>query len=92
MQVENVTGVGLTTRGTTEQQRHLTISDGLLGQIVVNDQGVTAIVPEPFSDRGLDLLVYLIVSYCILLYMFVYVCIFDARGTHRGERGNILQL
>lgn len=49
MEVENVTGVGLTTRGATEQQRHLTVGDSLLGQVVVGDDGVTAIVTEPFT-------------------------------------------
>ena len=46
VQVEDVTGVGLTTRGATQQQRHLTISDGLFRQIVVDDQSVLAIVTE----------------------------------------------
>jgi hypothetical protein len=49
VQVENVTGVGLTTRGTTEQQRHLTVSDGLLGKIVVDDDSVAAVVTEPLT-------------------------------------------
>ena len=39
VQVEDITGVGLTTGGTTEEQGHLTVSDSLLGQIVVDDQG-----------------------------------------------------
>jgi hypothetical protein len=43
VEVEDVTGVGLTTRGTTEKQRHLTVGDGLLGQIVVDDESVLAI-------------------------------------------------
>jgi hypothetical protein len=51
VEVENVTGVGLTSGGTTQQQGHLTVGDGLLGQIVVNDQGVLAIVTEPFACR-----------------------------------------
>jgi hypothetical protein len=49
VQVENVTGVGLTTRGTTEQQRHLTVSDGLLGKIVVDDDSMAAVVTEPLT-------------------------------------------
>ena len=49
MEVENVTGERLTTRGTTEQQRHLTVGDGLLGQVIVGDNGVTAVVTEPFT-------------------------------------------
>lgn len=39
VEVEDITRVGLTTGGTTEEERHLTVSDGLLGQIVVDDEG-----------------------------------------------------
>ena len=49
VQVENVTGVGLTSGGTTEQQRHLTVGNGLLGQIIVDDDGVAAVVTEPLT-------------------------------------------
>ena len=38
VEVEDITGVSLTTGGTTEQERHLTVSDGLLGQVVVDDE------------------------------------------------------
>jgi hypothetical protein len=47
VEVENVTGVSLTPRRTTEQQRHLAVSNGLLGQIIVDDQSVLAVVTEP---------------------------------------------
>ena len=50
VQVENVTGVGLTTRGTTQKQRQLTVRHGLLGQIVVHNQGVTSCVTELLAD------------------------------------------
>ena len=46
VQVEDVTGVRLTARGATEQQRHLTVGDGLLGEVVVADDGVGAVVAE----------------------------------------------
>lgn len=49
VEVEDVTRVGLTTRGTAKQKRHLTVGDGLLGQIVVDDQGVLAVVAEVFT-------------------------------------------
>ena len=52
MEVENVTGVGLTSRGTTEQERHLTVGDGLLGEIVVDDDGVLAVVTEVLTHGG----------------------------------------
>jgi len=38
VEVEDITGVGLTTRRTTEKERHLTVSNGLLGKIVIDDQ------------------------------------------------------
>jgi len=46
MQVEHVAGVGFATRRTAQQQRHLAIGPGLLGQIVVDDQRVLAAVAE----------------------------------------------
>lgn len=50
VEVENVAGVSLTPGRTTEQQRHLTVGDGLLGQIVVDDNSVLAIITEVFTD------------------------------------------
>jgi hypothetical protein len=52
VEVENVTGVSLTSRGTSEKQRHLSVGDGLLGKIVVDDKRVSAIVTEPLADGG----------------------------------------
>ena len=52
MKVEDVTRVRLTTRRTTEEQRHLTVRDGLLGQVIKDDEGVLAIVTEPLSHGG----------------------------------------
>lgn len=49
VEVENVTGVSLTSGGTTEQQRHLTVSDGLLGKIVEDEQGMASIITEPLT-------------------------------------------
>jgi hypothetical protein len=45
-------GVGLTSRRTAEEERHLTVGDGLLGQIVVHDNGVLSIITEPFTHGG----------------------------------------
>ena len=39
VEVEDVTRVGLTTGGTTKEEGHLTVSNGLLGQIIVDDEG-----------------------------------------------------
>jgi hypothetical protein len=44
-----LSGVGFTSGRTTEKQRHLTVGNGLLGQIVVDDDGVLSVVTEPFS-------------------------------------------
>ena len=38
MEIEDITGVSLTTGGTTEQERHLTVSNCLLGQVIVDDE------------------------------------------------------
>lgn len=54
VQVENVTGVSLTTRRTTEQERHLTVGNGLLGQIIVDDQSVLSSVTEVFTHGALS--------------------------------------
>lgn len=39
VEVEDVTGVGLTTRRTTEKEGHLTVGNSLLGQIVIDNEG-----------------------------------------------------
>ena len=49
VQVEDVTGVGFATWGTTQQQRHLTVGNGLFRQIVEDDQSVLAVVAEEFT-------------------------------------------
>ena len=44
MQIEDVSRVRLSARGSSQQQRDLTIGDRLLGQIVINDQRVLTAV------------------------------------------------
>jgi hypothetical protein len=39
VEVEDITRVGLTTGGTTEKEGHLTVSNGLLGQVIIDDEG-----------------------------------------------------
>ena len=39
----------LTTRGTSQQERHLTVGDGLFGEIVEDDEGVFAVVAEELA-------------------------------------------
>ena len=41
--------VGLTSWGTTEEERHLTVGNGLLGKVIVDDDGVAAVVTEPLT-------------------------------------------
>mmetsp|Transcript_8630 Transcript_8630/g.10112 ORF Transcript_8630/g.10112 Transcript_8630/m.10112 type:complete len:544 (-) Transcript_8630:157-1788(-) len=50
VKIENITGVGLTTGGSSEEERHLTVGNSLLGQIVVDDEGVLAVVTEELAD------------------------------------------
>src|SRR5690606_35538800 len=52
VEVEHVTRVCFTTRGTAEQQGHFAVSHGLLGQIVINYEGRPSGVAEELSDSG----------------------------------------
>src|SRR5690606_34274702 len=52
VQVEDVARVGFTARRTAQQQRHLAISHGLLGQVVIDDQAVHAVVAEILAHGG----------------------------------------
>ena len=49
MQIEHVARIGFAARRAAQQQRHLAIGDGLLGQIVIDDDGVHAVVAEIFA-------------------------------------------
>merc|ERR1719167_98621 len=49
VKVEDITGVSLTAWGTPEQQGHLPVSDGLLGQVVEDNHSVHAVVTEVLS-------------------------------------------
>jgi len=50
MEVEHVAGVGLSAWGSSQQQRHLSVGDGLLREIVVDDQSVETGVSEVLAD------------------------------------------
>jgi hypothetical protein len=52
MEVEDITGVSLTTRGSSEEKGHLTVGNSLLGQIVVDDEGVLRVVTEVLTDSA----------------------------------------
>ena len=49
MQIEHVARIGFAARRAAQQQRHLAVRDGLLGEIVVDDDGVHAVVAEVFA-------------------------------------------
>ena len=55
MEIENVTGIGFAARGTAEDQRHLTVGDRMLGEVVVEDDRMPAVVPIVFrhGDPGI---------------------------------------
>lgn len=50
VKVEDVSGVGLTSGRSTKKEGHLSVGNGLLGEIVENDEGVLSVVSEPFTD------------------------------------------
>ncbi len=50
VQVEHVPGVGLATRWAAQQQGHLAVGVGLLGQVVIDRQGVLALVHPVVPD------------------------------------------
>ena len=50
VEIEDITGVSLTTGGSSEEEGHLTVGDGLLGQIVVDDESVLGVVTEVLAD------------------------------------------
>ena len=52
MQIEHVARIGFAPRRPAQQQRHLPVSDRLLGQIVIADQRMHAVVAEIFAHRA----------------------------------------
>ena len=52
VQIEHVARIGFAARRAAQQQRHLAIGDGLLGEIVVDDQRMHAVVAEPLAHRA----------------------------------------
>ena len=49
MQIEHVARISLTSRWTSNQQRHLTISSGLFRQVIVKDNRMHTVVTEIFT-------------------------------------------
>ena len=52
MEIEHVAGIGFAARRAAQQQRHLAIGHGLLGEIVIDDQRVHAVVAEELAHRA----------------------------------------
>ena len=50
VEIEDITWVSLTTGRSSEQKGHLTVGDGLLGEIVIDDEGVLRVVTEVLTD------------------------------------------
>ena len=51
VQIKHVAGIRFAAGRTLQDERHLAIGDGVLGQIIINDQRVHAVVHEPFANR-----------------------------------------
>ena len=51
VEVEHVAGIGFAARRPLQHERHLPVGHGVLGQIVVDDQRVHAVVHEPLAHR-----------------------------------------
>ena len=50
MKIEHITWVSLTTGWSSQQEGHLTVSNSLLREIVVDDQSMLAVVTEVLTD------------------------------------------
>jgi hypothetical protein len=52
VKVKHITRISLTSWRTSKKQGHLTVSDGLLGEIVVNNETVHTVVTEVFTNSA----------------------------------------
>ena len=52
VEIEDVARIGFAARRAAQQQRHLAIGDGLLGEVIVNDDRVHAVVAEELAHRA----------------------------------------
>ena len=50
MEIEHITWVGLSAWWSSKKKRHLSVSDGLLGEIVIDDEGMLGVVSEVLTD------------------------------------------
>ena len=51
VQIEHVARIRFAAGGALQHQRNLAVGHGVLGEIVVNDQRIHAVVHEPFAHR-----------------------------------------
>lgn len=52
VEIEDVSWVGLSAGGSSQQERHLSVGDGLLGQIVIDDQAMLSVVSEVLTNSA----------------------------------------
>lgn len=52
VEIEHISWVGLSTGWSSQQEGHLSVGDGLLGKIVVDDEGVSSVISEELTDGG----------------------------------------
>ena len=50
VKIEDISWVGLSTWWSSEEEGHLSVSDGLLGKIVIDDEGVLGVVSEVLTN------------------------------------------
>ena len=51
MQIKHVARIRFAAGRTLQNERHLTVGDSVLGEIIVNDERIHAVVHEPFANR-----------------------------------------
>ena len=51
VEIEHVAGIRFAAGRALQHERNLAVGDGVLGEIVVNDQRVHAVIHEPFAHR-----------------------------------------
>lgn len=52
VQIEDITRVGFSTRGSSQQKGHLSVCDSLLGKIIIDNQGMFSVVSEVLTDSA----------------------------------------
>ena len=52
MKIENISWISLSAGWSSKKKRHLSVSDGLLGKIVIDNQSVSSVVSEEFSNSA----------------------------------------